>query len=33
VTGGTAKTDLLLSIKAALVDYQFAKNNNVITGV
>jgi len=30
--GGTAKIDLLLTIKAALVDFQFAKNNNVISG-
>ncbi len=30
--GGSAKTDLLLTIKAALVDFQFAKNNGVITG-
>lgn len=30
--GGTAKTDLLLSFKAAWVDFKFAKNNNVITG-
>jgi hypothetical protein len=30
--GGTAKIDLVLSIKAAWVDYQFAKNSNVISG-
>ncbi len=30
--GNTSKTDLVLSIKAALVDYRFAKNNGVITG-
>ncbi len=29
---GTAKTDLILTIKAALIDFQFAKNNSVITG-
>lgn len=35
VGGGvsTAKTDLILSIKAALVDFRFNKNNGVITGV
>ena len=31
--GGTAKIDLVLTIKAALIDFQFAKNNSVITGV
>jgi len=29
---GTALTDLLLTIKAALVDFRFAKNNQVISG-
>jgi hypothetical protein len=29
---GTAVTDLILTIKAALVDFRFAKNNQVITG-
>jgi len=30
--GGTPKIDLLLTIKAAFVDFQFAKNNSVISG-
>jgi len=29
----TAVTDLFLTIKAAFVDFQFSKQNNVISGV